>query len=301
MKALAASGGGIRGIAHVGCLDACLDFDILPSVTHESHGVYREKLDISQFDAFCGDSSASLIMAMVVNGWSIELMRGVILDTEFKKFFTFMPWGFRLTMAPFKPIELKKFAKWIDSLGFKPENADKLFVNAWDADNNQHVIFCNKKPDWAVNDTVLDEIWVEDAFHNESYGTVLTRSMTLPGLRADHPKWKDGGIASHPPVHFLPEHTDLTLFNLGYAGLVPGKPKRDFISDANECFQVAAHSSQGRMLSKFTGMTEINPRIYDVSSTSFNLSRKEKEDLIDRAYNNVVDDFDVLLSAGVGG
>lgn len=285
LKVLAATGGGIRGLAHVGIIRAGISTGRLP-VSDRNHFVS------DYLGAICADSSASLIMALLCQEKSIYDTSDFLTEIPFSNFFVptvlglpLVPWSLRKTLMGVSKVSLYKLATWIDSLNLDPSRVTNLYVNSWDDIENKHTIFCTKKPAWAIEDDVLDTVWVENAFEKQGFGHVLTRSMCLPGLLADESKWCDGGIAGHPPIAFVPRDTSTLLLNLGYAGNIPKRTLGNTtpIEDALICYDVTAYACQRRLLRTFTDLIEIDPEIYDIDPTAFNLSTYDKAHLIARA------------------
>ncbi|HYF35456.1 MAG TPA: hypothetical protein VD994_09220 [Prosthecobacter sp.] len=290
LNVLAATGGGIRGVALAGVLLQGILAGKVPA-RNPVPGHYVLMAD--HYDAICGDSSASLILAMFAQGMSAETIFDILAETEFQTLFKpfFMPWALRKNLMAVKPCRLDGMAKWIDRLArvYRWRPLDNFFCNAWDAQNNQHVIFCESIPDWGHDHyDVMGIVFQPGAFSELGWGTVLTRSMTLPGLIADQARWCDGGIAGHPPVNFVPLDANLTVLNLGYPGLLPGKGDQDtgILAKAMECYEVTASYAQRRMLEEFPNRIEINPQIYDVDSTDFAMSEDAKRAMIMRAMRN---------------
>jgi hypothetical protein len=303
IKVLSATGGGIRGLAHIGAIEAGMEAEkiptMMPGTKASSEFIIGDEfnhyaVDTRGIDAFCGDSSAGLIMALVANEWTIGEIKDLLIDTNFKNLFThplsvwrYTPWSTRLLATGVSNIKLDRFAKWIDRLGLDPAKAEKLFVNTWDGYNNRHVIYCEKKPAWVTEQLakdVHDTQWVEGAFSTLGFGTVLTRGMALPGLEADMPLFEDGGIVGHPPLFFIPRDADLTVIDLGYAGLVERKHKKSLLTSAMESYEVTAKTALMLRLGQFSNHKVIRPRVYDVSSTDFALTSEQKTRLILDSY-----------------
>lgn len=277
IKAFTVTGGGARGIACAGVIKA-----------GESKGIFSPW----SYDVFAGDSFGSLISAMMASGWSGTKMSDFFCKTDFKGLLSgWIPWSIRKPFMAVSPVSLAKVAKLIDSLDFK--RSDKLFINTWDAEDNKQVIYCQSVPTWAIQSACFPVEFAPD-FGGLSLGTVLTRSMALPGLVADSLRWMDGGIGEHPPICLLPDDTDLTVINLGFPGLIPkagDTTPKTLIDRGLYAVEVIQSTRQDLSKARFTKRKELNPKIYDIDSTDFGLSQQQRLDMIGRAYKATLDQW----------
>lgn len=272
---LAITGGGVRGI-------------VVPSVLKQ--GIALGK--ISSFDAVTGDSFGALIAAMIGSGWSMDRMSELFATTDFSKLLSVFPWKLRMPTMIVSPVKMDKIARFIDDLRLKP--SEKVFINAWHGGLNKQFIYCEKKPAWATGQQLMDTVWIENAFSTHGFGRLITRSMTLPGLLADEPEWMDGGVGEHPPMSFLPADANILCVNLGYAGLVPSKDgltPRSFQDRAMYMYEVTAAGRQRYAFRSFPRIQVIDPKVYHVDSTCFNISEQSKRRLMDYAYNNTYEQW----------
>lgn len=271
LKVLACSGGGIRCLATAGALMAA-----------EAVGI-----DLQGFDYYTGDSSGSLIAALCANGWTGREIAELLINTDIPKLVTPLPWAVRKPLILAKPIRLEGMARFFDSLDLKPEVP--LVINSWDAEDNVQTLFCETLPEDVnlAGTSAVPTRWQFEAFSDLGYGTILTRSMALPGLLADSTRWMDGALGEHPPLSWLPAETELTLINLGFSGLVEkagdSRPKH-LIERALYAYEVTATVSQNRGLARFNNPKVIDPKIYDVDSIAFDLKPSEKKALVRRAF-----------------
>lgn len=268
MKLFSCTGGGVRGIAVAGVLQ---------------QGAQQGRWDSDRFDIITGDSFGALIAALVANQWTPQEMGDLFVKTDFKQLLTTMPWQVRKPLLAVSPISLHRIKALIDNLQLK--SSPKLFINTWDAESNQQVIYCEQKPAWAEKTPGIPTVWIENAYTDLGFGTVITRSMALPGLEADHRQWMDGGLSEHPPLAFVPRTVEAFIINLGYAGLVPHNGNtipKTLLDRALYAYEVTASTRQRMVLSQFTQCIEINPLIYDVDSIDFSLTAAQKQALIDR-------------------
>lgn len=277
----ASSGGGVRIGASFGAI-----------LEGELQGRFRP----DGFDWYVGTSAGALDAVLTANGWTGEQKKALFLDTDFARFFRpfLMPFGIRKALAVIAPISLRKLATFIDSLqnpnpyGPPIRRFDGLLINSVDAEENVQTIFCHQTPEWLypAPKRVRVKCW---AFNRQTLGTILTRSMVLPGLRADDPRWQDGGVAENPLLSALPKDAAITLIHLGYAGLVrkngDTSPKTA-LDQALYDYEFKAYSFSEHLMSGFSDMTVIRPEIYDLDSANFGLSREGKQDMIFRAMSN---------------
>lgn len=263
------SGGGIRGGAVFGAQLAA---------KHEG------KWHPEKFDSITGDSFGALEAALTANGWTPEEKIEFFVSTYFPKLFTRLPWSIRQSLSLIKPLSLEGVAKKIDKLGLK--SSPKLFINTWDIVTGRQIIYCEKKPDWFESDKYT--VFVENAFNGLGFGTVITRSMALPGLIADDYRYIDGGISEHPPLSFIPKNHHILMITLGYAGLL--RPiQKGFVERAFYAYEVKSKLFMEKCLSEFTDIYVVNPKIYDISSLAFNLTKEEKKILVQRGYENTLE------------
>ncbi|MEB3286573.1 MAG: patatin-like phospholipase family protein [Vampirovibrionales bacterium] len=254
----------------------------------ELEGERLGKFDPSVFDYYIGTSSGSLDAALTANGWSARQKVDFFIENNFTQFFTppWMPFSLRKALTLFAPIQLKKFADYIDGLNLTP--LPGLLINAVDSQLNKQVVYCEKKPDWWVD--IPGTALRENAFSDLGYGTILTRSMALPGLRADHPKFKDGGFAENTILTMIPRDADILMINLGYAGDTQWPSGNTFplmaLEDLLYLIEYKNYYYVRFISTHFPNLKTIYPSIFDVDSTTFNLTQSEKTSMVERAMAN---------------
>ena len=250
----ASSGGGIRVGASFGAV---------------LEGERQGRFNPNNFDWYVGTSAGALDAVLTANGWTGEQKKAMFLGTDFAKFFRpfLVPFGIRKALSVIAPISLDKLADFIDSLqdsnpyGPALTRFDGLLINSVDAEENIQVVFCHQRPEWLPDSTRLKvQPW---AFNRMSLGTILTRFMVLPGLRADDPRWQDGGVAENPLLSVLPKDANITLIHLGYAGLVKKNgdtiPKT-ILDQALYDYEFKAYSFAEWLMAGFSNLTVIRPR-----------------------------------------
>lgn len=284
----ASSGGGVRLGASFGAV---------------LEGERQGRFPAGQFDWYVGTSAGALDALLTLNGWTGEQKVALYLDMDFKKFFTpaLLPLTVRKVLAVFAPISLKKLANFINTLqdenpyGPPLERFDGLLINSVDAEKNIQVVFCQTQPDWLKDSKQLK---VEaNAFKWDNLGIIITRSMVLPGLRADDPRWQDGGVSENPLFSVLPKDAAIMLIHLGYAGLVQrGKDTipKTALEQALYDYEFKAYVFAEYLMGEFFNMTVIRPEIYDVDSANFGLSKADKQRMIQRAQENTRDQWAAL-------
>ena len=273
----ASSGGGVRIGASFGA---------------QLQGEDQKKLHPSMFRYFVGTSAGAFDAALSANGWKAGEKCDLFVRTNFGKFFTppLMPFAWRKALALKWPIKLDRLASFFDSLNLKP--VPNLLVNSVDAETNRQVVYCEEPPLWWPN--LPDVDLVTHAFSTLGYGTVLTRSMVLPGLVGDEERYKDGGIAENPLMSVFPKESKILLMHLGYAGEVEKKGKKypvEILDEALYAYEFKAASYAKHLMGHYPNLKAIYPKCYDVDSTAFSLSGKEKIAMIDRAYFATADQW----------
>jgi predicted acylesterase/phospholipase RssA len=280
IRIYASSGGGVRLGASFGAV---------------LEGERQGRFQADQFDWYVGTSAGALDAVLTANGWTGEQKKLLFLDTDFSRFFHpfLIPMGLRKFLAVVTPISLRKLGEFIDSLqkpnpyGPPLQQFDKLLINSVDAEENMHVVFCQERPEWLKSSKRLR---IEPLLSKkQTLGMVITRSMVLPGLRADDLRWQDGGVAENPLLSPLPKDADITLIHLGYAGLVwkqGSTSPKNALEQALYDYEFKAYSFAEHLMSAFSNLTVIRPEIYDVESANFALSRDEKQDMLLRAMVN---------------
>lgn len=282
MRFYASSGGGVRIGATFGA---------------QLEGERQGKFLPETFDYFVGTSAGALDAAMTANGWSAKRKAELFLGTNFARFFQptlgpipLLPFAARKAAAIIAPIKLGKLADFIDSLGLKPHPS--LIFNTVDADENQQVIYCYERPSWARDDERTRWEIVRG-----SLGQALVRSMVLPGLVADHPKYLDGGFAENPLLSVFPDTSTGLLISLGYQGQVEfhGQPYPTSIYDRLLYgYEFKANEYTQHLAGHLPRLKTILPKVYDVNSADFGLSRKEKQAMLDAGARNTRPQWSLL-------
>lgn len=283
INALAIQGAGSRTGGSVGALYAL----------QKTNKWFPEK-----FDVITGDSFGSFIAAMVANKFTPEQIVKIYCEKDFTDFFVPLAslWKARYFSGWANPNLVVKMNKVADYLNkeLKLVSSPKLFVNTWDAKENRQIIYCEKKPDWAYDDSKrIPTVWEENAFERYSVGTCITRSMCLPGLMADDPKYMDGGVGDHPALCFLPrQETNLLHINAGFAGLVnewKDSVPMSAIDRALYAYDVKAALFNNIILEEFPNRTVLHPKVYNYSALDLEINSKTKlEKLVNVGYANVL-------------
>lgn len=273
IKALVLAGGGVRGLATVGAV---------------MRGVYEKAINLAEFDVVTGDSFGALVAAMITNGYQMEEISEALTSVDIAKLVSFIPWSLRRLTIPVHPLKLKGIARFIDEdLNLKPNS--RLIFNTWDCLTDNEIVYTSDTPPWLKASIYTRPVFKHTGTDKVSLGTLLTRSMALPGLEADDTRYMDGGIGQHPPLDILPSDASIVFIDLGYAGLIPTqgiKKPVGVLNRAMYAYEVAASLNQKRALSRFTDLTIIDPKVYDVDSTNFGLSKDQREALVIRAFSS---------------
>lgn len=298
----ASSGGGIRIGATFGAL---------------LEGETQQKFSPTAFDFYTGTSAGAFDAALTANGWTAEQKREMFLNTDFGKMFTpfGMPFNFRKILALHWPISLSGLGKFYKSLckqnPFGPplEFKSNLLINSVDVEENIGIAYCKEIPHWVTteqdpkngkpysyrtsHDGKRHKV-IRWEVNNTPLELALIRSASLPGLVSDHERYMDGGIWENPLLSTLPRDASIFLMHLGYAGLVPQGSNtipKSIIDRFLYSYEFKNYSFAEHILEHFDNVTAIYPKIYDVDTAAFNMSRSDKEKLLARARANTKDQW----------
>lgn len=263
----------------------------------ESEGERQAKFHWSMYDTFIGTSAGALDAALTANRWGAKDKKRLYLETDFGRLFAppLIPFGLRKAIAPAWPISLQKLADFIDGLGLKPHPG--LMVNSVSRQGGITKIWCEEIPGWVapVQDakgrmTSHDGRfqWIPGTFTREGFGRPLVRSMVLPGLKADDDSM-DGGWGYNGLLPLFTPDTRITFMNLGYAGQGPTAQKEGFLHLVDELmfgFEYKAYLHNKDVMADYPGAKVIYPKVWDVDSSAFNLSRKNREAVFFRGADN---------------
>lgn len=280
LKVLAITGGGMRGMVVPGVLQA---------------GIDKRRVNMSNFHVFTGDSFGALLAVLFGCGWSPDDVQHFLEGTDVSKLLSPIPWAVRKPMLAVKPVSLDGVAAFIDKLNLPPREG--IFINAWDISQDCQVIFCETKPDWAVDNPAVKTVWVEKAFSELGYGKCVARSMSLLVLQADDPKWFDGGVGEHPPVSFLPVNSSILCVNLGYAGLIDygGTNIPKGVRDrALYAIDVMGYNRQQYALTEFPHMIQVDPEAYHIDTMAMDMPARGKYACYQHGYNKTLDRWNSL-------
>lgn len=272
---LAISGGAMRGIASAGVI----------------HGLLNSgRLDRSKIKLITGDSFGALLATLYGLGWHPNAVRRLLLEAPLKRLFSpLLPWAWRKTTMAINPISLEPFGNWLhEQLSTEIMSAGygitPTLINYWDSASDREILFHG---------------YIGRAY--KDYCLAVIRSMALPGLRADHCRYLDGGIASHPP---LPADTEekIVHIDLGFAGLVEREgdtiPKGAFeINRALYCYEVTASKAQEGRFAGFKHVERWNPKVYDVDSLDLCMNYNDRVDLYYRGYDYGLTGEPVVLTS----
>lgn len=265
MRAYVSSGGGVRIGATFGAV---------------MEGWAQGKVSHRAFDYFLGTSAGALDAALAASGWAPDRRCHLFAQTDLGRLVSpFLPFSWRKPMALAKPMGLDRVAAWIDSLGLKPSPG--LMVNAVDAETNTHVIFCQEVPPWGLGLKGVE--WSIVDWGHAPIGKILARSMALPGLVADHPKWMDGGLAENPLLSVLPRSYTILMLNLGYPGLVKDKGSlipQGVIERSFYAYDFKAATLARKLAEEFKHIYMIEPKVYDVPSVAFDIDQEARRRMI---------------------
>lgn len=280
LRAYVSSGGGARIGATFGAV---------------LEGERHRKFKAGSFDACLGTSAGALDAALTANGWDGRMKISLFLDTDFGAMVkpALLPFGLRKAFSVVKPMQLERLAEFIDELGLKP--VEGLLINTVDAETNTHIVYCETKPKWWPADAKAT--LVEGAFTQLGFGTVITRSMALPGLVADDPRYMDGGIAENPLLSVLPSDAQILMVHLGYAGLLKDggdTVPKGLLNRAMYAYERKAYELVEHLMSHYSKLRAIFPKVYDVDSTAFNLSYSAKLDMVNTARLNTKPQWEAL-------
>lgn len=301
----ASSGGGIRIGGTFGAL---------------LEGEHQQRFSPHGYDYYVGTSAGALDAALTANGWSAEQKCQMFINTRFADFFTpgWLPFELRKAFAIRWPMSLKKIERFYASLcqenpyGPALTFQKGLLINTVDSEENLAVVYCSELPDWAhvETDPKNGKLYTyRTTFVGErkklvrwEVGTTplsvaLMRSAVLPGLVGDDIRYMDGGISENPLLSILPTDADILLMHLGYAGLVPNKGNtvpKSLLERFLYAFEFKAYSFTEHILERFQSLTMVFPKILDVDTAAFHLSKTQKQQMLLAARGNTKEQWKAL-------
>ncbi|MBY0451339.1 MAG: patatin-like phospholipase family protein [Cyanobacteria bacterium] len=254
-------------------------------------GEKQNAFHYSMFDTFIGTSAGALDAALTANRWSAQQKLDLFFKTDFSRFFLpgglhIMPFMLRKALSAVFPMSLKRLADWIDSLGLMPVSG--MLTNTVNSLTNEHIVYCEDPPLWwpASSNIKL----VTQAFSTLGFGTVLTRSMALPGLNADEPEFRDGGYAENPLLSILPSDSTGVMINLGYPGNAKWHGGKNYpvaaLDQAMYYVEYKNYASTQHLIAHYQALKVIYPNIFDVDSTNFALSINDKRKIVKTSIQN---------------
>lgn len=246
-----------------------------------------EKWHPEFFDVITGDSFGSFVAAMIANNYSTQKMVDIYVEKDFTDFFVCMAalWKARYFASWSNSnlsVKMNKVADFLNN-ELKLQGSPRLFINTWDAKANCQIIYCEKKPEWVIDDQRIPTVWEENAYERYTVGTCIARSMCLPGLMADEPRFMDGGLGDHPALTFIPRDSNLLFINSGFAGLVTKWPQTvplSSIDRAMYAYDVKAAIFNNFMLAEFPNKTVIQPKVYNYSALDLDMNKATKKEVI---------------------
>lgn len=286
MKVYVSSGGGVRVGASFGA-----------AMAGESLNTFKP----ADFDYFAGTSAGALDAALTANGWTAAQKQKMFLDTDFSNFFTpaMVPFVVRELAAAMLPISTRKLQAFYSSLclpnPFGPalKFTENLFINTVDSADNIQVIYCQTIPDWAKTSRGADGKWYSPGGRIRwelclDLPLAMVRSSALPGMVSDDLRYMDGGVAENPLLSIFPADADILLMMLGYPG--DTNPKT-LIKRLGFAYDFKAYTAAAAAMDMFPNIRAIQPRVFNVSSASFNINRRQKQAMIQAGFDNTLDQW----------
>lgn len=280
-KVLAFQGGAMRCIASIGVYKA----------------LYNDGVVDDLIDAYTGDSFGAMLAAFAAAGMHPQKIEDIICTANLKELlFPFAPWFLRKNTLAFYPLSLHRVASFInENIGRFPDN---LIFNTWDFQTNKQIIYKTSPLPWLHQHLpgrddyqVIDLTFNKRTSNNElpfDLGTLITRSMALPGLKADDLRYMDGGVSEHPHLGLIPDDVELIYIEMGFPGLQDhgngSNVPKGLLARALEAYEAKAFNASKAILKGRDNLTIFNPKVYDVSPIDFSMSEKDRRALVARGY-----------------
>ena len=264
-KILALSGGGVRIYGAIGALYEA-----------ECQGI-----DLHQFDIITATSAGSIVGLLLANGKSAKDILDIARKMPLNKF---IDKGFIGEKLLINGLNNEPLAKWADSFNFPP--SEKLLINAFDKKINKQIVFD------------------KTTFSAKGYGYALKCATRLPGAMTPvENRYQDGGMIENPLIMFADPDDQILCINLGYAGETPdfnptlvNRLNKTFnllerIEDITYALDYKNYEQFKFMIDRFNNIDVVSPKIYNIRSSDFWVTNKDKEDMIQRGRDNTRDQW----------
>lgn len=279
---LALSGGGIRGVAHIGVLKALEEEGLRPSW-------------------IAGTSAGSIVAGLYAYGYSTQEMEDIAIDLQRRYIdldYLGMIFGFTQWMIGREPcldglIKGKAIEKYLNNLtkGINIKDIKMpLAIPAVDINKAKTVIFVNRlaeKPSQEDKNIYIDDVQLYKAIRASIAIPVIFKPVILDGKRL-----VDGGVTTNLPIDILKKMGAKRVIgvDLGYNGQL----RRDvdnIIEIGSQTLDIMAY--QITVLKSQGADYIIRPGIYDVAITD----GKKIVGCIDRAYNITKENIKLIKKA----
>lgn len=279
---LALSGGGIRGVAHIGVLKALEEEGLRPSW-------------------IAGTSAGSIVAGLYAYGYSTQEMEDIAIDLQRRYIdldYLGMIFGFTQWMIGREPcldglIKGKAIEKYLNNLtkGINIKDIKMpLAIPAVDINKAKTVIFVNRlaeRPSQEDKTIYIDDVQLYKAIRASIAIPVIFKPVILDGKRL-----VDGGVTTNLPIDILKKMGAKRVIgvDLGYNGQL----RRDvdnIIEIGSQTLDIMAY--QITVLKSQGADYIIRPGIYDVAITD----GKKIVGCIDRAYNITKENIKLIKKA----
>ena len=261
-KVLCLGGGGVRIYGAIGAL-----FE-----------AEKQGFDFSQFDLITATSAGCIPGMMLAADKTPTQMIELAMNFPLSKF---IDKGFIGEKVLFNGISNKGLGDWADSLKVIPSN--RLLMNTLDITTNQQKIF-----------------YKED-YEKHGYGYAVRCTTCLPfAMSPIDDKYLDGGIVENPLSLLLDPEDQILFIHLGYAGEARSSEKRGLLenidilkrtSDMMYAFDYKNHMQFKYMIDKFPNADVIYPKVFNIRSSNFWISDKQKLQMIEDGGKNTKDQW----------
>ncbi|MGI6372729.1 MAG: patatin-like phospholipase family protein [Caldicoprobacterales bacterium] len=278
---LALSGGGIRGVAHIGVLKALEEEGMVPSW-------------------IAGTSAGSIVAGLYAYGYSTQELVEIAVDLQPKYIdpnFSGMALGFGQWIMGMEPcvdglVKGKAIEKYLKKItgGIKMSDIKMpLAITAVDINKADSVIFLNRRIDIPADD---DTVYIYDMDLYKAIRASIAIPVVFKPIIIDGKRLVDGGVTNNLPIDVLRKMGARRIVgvDLGYNGQLRSDVD-NIIEIGSQALDIMAY--QITSFKSYGADYILRPGIYDVAIRD---SRKLME-CIDRGYNSAKENIKMIRKA----
>jgi len=278
---LALSGGGIRGVAHIGVLKALEEEGLVPSW-------------------IAGTSAGSIVAGLYAYGYSTQELVRIAVDLQPKYIdpnFTGLALGFGQWIMGMEPcvdgvVKGKAIEKYLKKLTDSARMSDirmPLAITAVDINKADSVIFLNKRINTPDDD---DTVYIYDMFLYKAIRASIAIPVIFKPIILGGKRLVDGGVTNNLPIDVLKRMGAKKVIgvDLGYNGQLRSDVD-NIIEIGSQALDIMAY--QITSFKSHGADYILRPGIYDVAIRD---SRKLME-CIDRGYNSTKENIKMIRKA----